>query len=140
MSSKSYPTTADEYRKQVSLEDRITARETQQAKERFRGKIPTLIFRRPGSESVDLLDKNKFFIAPDNTMQVLTMAAIRKRIKLQPEIALFTFVVQFENGAAAPSVEQIAPAHETMARIYEQFKSDDGYLYIVYAGETALGA
>ena len=54
---------------------------------------------------------------------------IRKRIKLAPEQALFIFC-----GKDMP------PTSDLMQRVYEQKKSDDGFLYVEYAGENVFGA
>jgi hypothetical protein len=50
---------------------------------------------------------------------------IRKRIKLSPEKAIFIFVD-----------EVLPPTAALMSSIYEEYKDEDGFLYITYSGEN----
>ena len=50
---------------------------------------------------------------------------IRKRIKLEPEKAIFIFVE-----------ETLPPTAMLMADLYKQYQDEDGFLYITYSGEN----
>lgn len=50
---------------------------------------------------------------------------IRKRIKLEPEKAIFIYVD-----------EVLPPTAALMSSIYEEFKDEDGFLYVTYSGEN----
>ena len=50
---------------------------------------------------------------------------IRKRIKLAPEKAIFIFVD-----------EVLPPTAAFMAQVYEEYKDEDGFLYVTYSGEN----
>jgi len=54
---------------------------------------------------------------------------IRKRIHLLPEKAIYIFV----NGKTLP------PSAASMSQVYQENKSEDGFLYVTYAGETTFG-
>ena len=50
---------------------------------------------------------------------------IRKRIKLEAEKAIFIFVD-----------EVLPPTAALMASVYEEYKDEDGFLYVTYSGEN----
>jgi hypothetical protein len=53
---------------------------------------------------------------------------IRKRIKLEPEKAIFIYVD-----------EVLPPTAALMSAIYEEYKDEDGFLYVTYSGENVSG-
>ena len=54
---------------------------------------------------------------------------IRKRIELPPEKALILFI----NNT-------VPPTNAVLGAMYEQYKDQDGFLYITYTGEETFGA
>jgi GABA(A) receptor-associated protein len=54
---------------------------------------------------------------------------IRKRIKFNPEKAIFIFVN-----------EMLPPTAALISSIYEEHKDEDNFLYITYSGENTFGA
>lgn len=53
---------------------------------------------------------------------------IRQRIKLAPEKAIFIFVD-----------DVLPPTAALMSAIYEEHKAEDGFLYVLYSGESCFG-
>ena len=54
---------------------------------------------------------------------------IRKRLKLQPESAIFILV------------NDTFPSTTTeMSQLYHEHKNDDGFLYVKYSGENVFGS
>jgi GABA(A) receptor-associated protein len=53
---------------------------------------------------------------------------IRKHIQLSPEKTIFLFV----NNT-------IPPTSAMMSQIYDQYKDEDGFLYVTYSGENFFG-
>ena len=53
---------------------------------------------------------------------------IRKRIKLSPEKAIFIFVN-----------DVLPPTAMLMSQVYDEYKDEDGFLYISYSGENTFG-
>ncbi|KAL7750261.1 hypothetical protein RI367_004434 [Sorochytrium milnesiophthora] len=110
------------------------------------------------------LDKRKFLVPGDTTVSQFQFV-LRRRIHLTAEQNLFLFIkhVAAPPGALPPSDETdddtlsglfhlpavlrarnawtavIPPAQSTMASLYEQHKSADGFLYIDIAGENTFG-
>lgn len=53
---------------------------------------------------------------------------VRKRIKLSPEKAIFIFI----NNVLPPTAA-------LMSKIYDEYKDEDGFLYVQYSGENTFG-
>jgi GABA(A) receptor-associated protein len=54
---------------------------------------------------------------------------IRDNIFLRPDQQIFLFCGKNE----------LPPSASSMASVYKQYKDDDGFLYIFYAGEATFG-
>lgn len=52
---------------------------------------------------------------------------IRKRVKLNPEKAIFLFIN-----------DSVPNSSELMAKVYEEQKDEDGFLYITYSGSLSF--
>ena len=109
------------------------SKESRQAESgRIRGKypdrIPVIRERCPQSnKDVPDIDKKKYLVPSDLTVGQFVYV-IRKRIKMNPEKALFLFI---DN--------KLPPTSEIMSTIYDEHKDDDGFLYIQYSGENTFG-
>ena len=91
-------------------------------------RIPVIVERAESSaKTVPLIDKRKYLV-PQNMIFGQFIHVIRKRIKLAPNQAIFLYV---NNVLPASTV--------TMGELYEQQKSEDHFLYCLYAGEQTYG-
>ena len=91
------------------------------------GKIPVIVEKAPSAD-VPNIDKIKYLVPGDLTVAQF-LCLIRNRIKLANDQALFIYV----NGTL--------PATSAMfSTIYEEHKDSDGFLYVVYTGESSFGA
>lgn len=89
-------------------------------------KIPVILERAPNAQVPDI-DRYKFLLPRDFTVANF-LDVIRKRINLSKEQALFVYV------------EGTVPASNAMfSTIYDQYKDKDGFLYVVYTGESSFG-
>jgi GABA(A) receptor-associated protein len=101
--------------------------EAQRIREKFPGRVPTIVERAPRTD-VPPIDKKKFLVPSDLTIGQF-IYVIRKRLNLPPEKALFLFV------------NNTLPTTGTLMReLYVQFMSEDGFLYCTYSGESAFGS
>ena len=73
------------------------------------------------------IGKHKYLVPYDFTMAQF-MYTIRRYIKVSPETAIFLFVNNM-----------VATTHSSLGTLYEDYKSEDGFLYITYAGENTFG-
>jgi GABA(A) receptor-associated protein len=74
------------------------------------------------------IDKQKFLVPLDCTVGKFNYE-IRKHIQLSPEKTIFLFV----NNT-------IPPTSAMMSQIYDQYKDEDGFLYVTYSGENFFGS
>ena len=102
------------------------SKESQKIMEKYPGRIPIIVERKEKADIQDI-DKHKFLVPNDISVGQF-IYIIRKRIKLSPEKALFIFVNNI-----------LPPTAQSMLKIYEQHKGEDGFLYITYSGENTFG-
>ncbi|KAJ9459440.1 Autophagy-related protein 8 [Diplonema papillatum] len=101
-------------------------KESERITQKYPDRIPVICEKHQQSNVPDI-DKTKYLVPMDlNVGQFIYV--VRKRIKLEPEKALFVFV----NGMLPPTAAQIQT-------LYNDSRDDDGFLYIKYSGESTYG-
>jgi len=118
-------TSPSPYRTEYPFEKRHG--EASRIKLKYTDRIPVIVERRQGCENVPPLDKSKFLVPSDLTIGQF-IYVIRKRIKLSPENAIFVFV----NGV-------LPTTSDLMSTLYKTHQDPDGFLYILYSGESTFG-
>ena len=112
------------YKSAYTLEQRQA--QFKKLNDRFPDKILIIVEQAKNSQIEQLL-KNKFILSVETTVgEVLEL--IRSIIQLRKDQAIFLYT-----KGVLPS------ASKTLSQIYPKYKDEDGFLYIVYAGETAFG-
>lgn len=91
-------------------------------------RIPVICEKDPRSRDIPDIDRQKYLV-PDDLTVANFMYVIRKRIKINPEKSIYLFV----NNKVMPATAQLISA------LYEEYKDEDGFLYITYAGESTFG-
>ena len=107
-----------------NLEER--KKEADKIRIKYPDRIPVIINKADGSKIADV-DKKKYLVPSDLTVGQF-MYVIRKRIKLNPDEAIFIFV---NNTLPAASC--------LMSQLYKEHKSECGFLYVTYSGESTFG-
>ncbi len=93
----------------------------------YPGRIPVIVERSNRSADLPPLSKAKFLAPYDFTVGQF-IYVLRKNMKLPPEKALFIFV------------NSTLPATSSLLReLYAEYKGDDGFLYVLYSGESTFG-
>ncbi|GAB6026589.1 Gamma-aminobutyric acid receptor-associated protein-like 2 [Chamberlinius hualienensis] len=100
--------------------------ESNKIRTKYPDRIPVIVQKAPKT-NVPSIDKNKFLVPSDISVAQL-MWIIRKRVQLAPEKAIFLFV-----GKVLPQ------SSASMASIYKEYADEDGFLYIMYSGESTFG-
>ena len=154
--------TIETFRKQLSWEKRLEI--VQKKKLDNPTKVPICIFRAQLRDSLLLpyinpqllvdgdlnfnwtmkliRDKKmkKYSEKQENTQIQKAMEEEKKALTLDPSETLFYFIYQYKKDEMKPFVEGHIPSgSDCMDVIYNQFKSDDGFLYIIYAKESTMG-
>lgn len=99
--------------------------EAEKIRTKYPDRIPVVVERVPNS-LIPEIDKRKFLV-PNDISVAQFMWIIRKRIQLPSEKAIFLFVNK-----------TIPQSSSTMGQIYNNFKDDDGFLYISYSGKNRI--
>ena len=113
------------YKNSNIFEKRI--KESTKIKHKYPNRIP-IICEKTAASSISDIDKNKFLVPHDLTMGQF-LYVIRKRISLSSDQAIFIYV----NNSLLPNTSSL------VSSIYDEFKDDDGFLYITYSGENTFG-
>lgn len=110
-----------------SFENRLDM--TKKIKERYPSRVPIIVLQPESNNEIPKLAQYKYLVPNDLTVSQF-MFVLRKRIKLDHSKALFIFVNR--------SVLLNGSMHLDL--VYNQYKSDDGFLYITLAGENTFGS
>ncbi|KAI7888950.1 microtubial binding protein [Mucor mucedo] len=100
--------------------------ESDRIRQKYPDRIP-VICEKIDKSDIATLDKKKYLVPGDLTVGQF-MYVIRKRVRLNPNKALFVFI-----GGHLSSIMAL------MSSVDEQFKDEDGFLYIKYSGENTFG-
>jgi GABA(A) receptor-associated protein len=101
-------------------------KEAERIRQKYPDRIPVICEKAPKSDIPDI-DKKKYLVPNDLTVGQFVYV-VRKRIKLEPEKAIFIFV-----NNSLPSTASL------MSQIYDEHKDEDGFLYVTYSGENTFG-
>ena len=104
--------------------------ESNRIMKKFPDRIPIICEKRHKDTNTPHLDKNKYLVPHDITLAQF-MYVIRKRIRLTSNDAVFLFVGDLNHSL---------PCHTLMYDAYNQFKSKDGFLYIIFSKENTFGS
>jgi GABA(A) receptor-associated protein len=97
--------------------------ESNRTKKKYPGKIPIIINKHKSSKLPNI-EKYKFLVSEDLTVGQL-LFIIKKHIKLKESIELFIYI-----NESMPSISS------SILEIYNKYKSNDGFLYIVYGEQN----
>lgn len=90
-------------------------------------RIPVIVCKNCKEGILPDIDKQKYLVPKELTLGQFVYI-IRKRIKLDPNQALFVLI----NNS-------LQPTNRLLEDIYSDSKDEDGYLYIVYSSENTFG-
>jgi|UniRef100_A0A6C0CZ71 GABA(A) receptor-associated protein len=114
-----------EYKNKVPFEKRHE--DALRIKEKFPERIPIIIDLHKSSSTLPPLDKRKYLVTRDLTVGQF-IYILRKRMKLNPEKAIFLFV----NNT-------IPPTSEMVSEIYREHMDLDNFLYFTLSSESVYG-
>lgn len=118
-------TTYSKFKKENDIDKR--KKDAMIVKQKYPERIPVIVEKDPNCIDLIEIDKCKFLVPNDLTMSQF-MFVIRKRIKVPPEKAIFMFINNL-----------IMKKAELLSNIYEEYKDEDGFLYVIYSSETTFG-
>ena len=114
-----------QFKKEHNLEKR--KQESSRIRAKYPDRIPVIVERSYKSTDIPSIDKKKYLVPADLTVGQFVYV-IRKRVKLSPEKAIFIFVNNI-----------LPPTAALMSAIYNEYKDEDGFMYLSYSGENTFG-
>lgn len=111
------------FRKSKTVEERLI--ESASIRKKFPDRIPIILEKY--NDSAPDLEKYKYLVNSDDTLSIL-LYHIRTRIKLDSTKAIFLTI---KNEICNPC--------QSLYKLYEDKKDDDGFLYITYTTENTFG-
>jgi len=114
------------FKKKHTFEERKT--ESTKIIAKYEERIPIIVYKDPKCKNLQEINKNKFLAPVDLTLGQF-LCVIRKRIELGDAEALFVFVNE----------ETLAPTSKTIGALYNDYKDEDGFLYMLYCSENVFG-
>lgn len=103
------------------------SRESASVLQKYPTKIPVIVTKSRTSTDIPDLKKNKFLVPREFTVGQF-IYLLRSNIKLEPHKSMFLFV-----NNALPTTSTL------MTTLYQNYKDADGFLYMVYTGESTFG-
>lgn len=95
---------------------------------KYPDKIPVIVQRSERCKSIEDISKNKFLVPGDLTLAQFVYV-IKKRISVGPEQSIYIFL----------NDKTLAAATYSLSQLYNEFRDEDGFLYLDYAGENTFG-
>ena len=114
-----------EFKKRFSFIERIN--ESYRIKNKYMNKIPIICEKNKYILDIPDIIKTKYLVTYDLTVGNF-LYIIRKNINITPEKALFIYINNI-----------IPPTSTNMITLYDNYKDEDGYLYINYSSENTFG-
>jgi hypothetical protein len=97
--------------------------------------IPVIISKGGNDKILQDIDKTKYLI-PKNLSVGEFLCIIRKKINTDSKQAIFVFIV-VKHGSKSQSI--LVQPSQTFEQLYNQNRSDDHFLYLVYTSENTFG-
>ena len=111
------------FRQKHSLEAR--KEESKRILSKYPQRIPVICER--ANNNIKDLDKKKYLI-PNDLKMIDFLMVVRRRLQLPAHQSIFVFVN-----------DKLINGSELMSVIYENEVDDDGFLYVMYGGESTFG-
>ena len=115
----------NEFKKKYSLEKRTE--ESTKIREKYPDRYPIIVLK-DKSAKLNNIDKCKY-LGPEGLTLGQFIHIIRKKIELKETESLFLFI----NGSV------LVANSETLGDLYNNYKDEDGFLYITYCNENVFG-
>lgn len=115
-----------EFKKQFSFDER--KEESNKILIKYPDRRPVICEKLKTQKGLPEIDKKKYLVPFDLTVGQF-IYVIRQRIKIKPEDSIFLFINN-----------QIITGSSMMGVLYENYKENDGFLYITYAKENTFGS
>lgn len=115
------------FKKEYSLEKR--QEHSRRLMRTHADRIPVIIDRVEGNKGVNLIDKTRYLVPHDSTIAGF-MSIIRQKVVLNSGDGFYMF---------CGDKHVLVSGSNTFHDLYLNYKDEDGFLYMLYAGENVFG-
>ena len=116
------------FKENNSFEER--AEQSRKILKKFPERVPVIVERAAGGKAlIGQLDKSKFLLPHDATVAGF-MANIRKQVLINSSDGFYMF---------CGDKNVLVSGSNSFQHLYANYKDDDGFLYMMYAGENVFG-
>tara|TARA_B100000902_G_C27119105_1_gene817696 strand:- start:258 stop:578 length:321 start_codon:yes stop_codon:yes gene_type:complete len=105
----------------------LTLSQSEKLIEKYPNKIPIIVRKYDKEKNLPSINKSKY-IVPKEMNFTNFIYIIRKRINLSSEKAIFITIN-----------DKLCPSNDTIGEIYDNYKNEDGFLYMNYSSENTFG-
>ena len=96
---------------------------------KYPGRVPVVVERSRSSVSLPQIDKPKF-LAPNELTVGQFLFVVKKRLQCSSEQAMYLLA----------NDTTLMNASSSMCTVFEQYRDEDGFLYVAYAIENTFGS
>ena len=114
------------FRDKFSFKKRLD--ESTRIMEKYPDRVPIICEKWGNDSEIPDINRKKYLVPMDLSIANF-MYVIRKRLKVSPDKGIYLFI----NDNIMPTTSAL------IAQYYEQYKDDDGFLYVAYSGESTFG-
>ena len=121
--------TAGSFKQEFALEKRKL--ESDRIRDKYPDRIPIILEQCAQTDFPETAtDMKRKYLVPGELTMGQFMYVVRKRMKLNPEKAVFLYT----------NLGRIAPSSQLLGDLYnDNFDKEDGFLYLTYGSETTFG-
>lgn len=110
-----------------SFEERVE--QSRKILKKFPDRIPVVVERAPSGPFIGELQKTKFLLPYEATVAGF-MSTLRRQVVVNPGDGFYMF---------CGNKNVLVSGSNTFQHLYANYKDDDGFLYMIYAGENVFG-
>jgi GABA(A) receptor-associated protein len=126
----SIPQNDSKYKDIVSFEDRKKRSASLLLK--YQDKYPVILEKSKKDKYLPRIDKSKLLVSHDMTISTV-IQLLKKNIKINENTAIYIMTTDKENN------EIMLSGAQSITYIYNNYKSNDGFLYLEYCTENVFG-
>jgi GABA(A) receptor-associated protein len=115
------------FKEDHSFEERFD--QSQKILRKFPDRVPVVVERSPSGPFIGELQKTKFLLPHDATVAGF-MNTLRRQVVANSSDGFYMF---------CGNKNVLLSGSNTFLHLYANYKDDDGFLYMVYAGENVFG-
>jgi len=126
----SIPQNNNKYKDTLSFEDR--KKRSVSLLSKYQDKIPVILEKSKKDKYLPNIEKSKLLVSHDMTVTTI-IQLLKKNIKINEHTAIYIMTTDKDNN------EIMLSGTQSITYIYDNYKNNDGFLYLEYCTENVFG-